>query len=312
MNDVSGMSEGELKNRINVFRQQVEHKEQDIKDLYQEMKLHNKGAKEARAKRDELNQQVKELKESATELRTRRDEVNAKIADLKKQRDDIRSNSDGYTDKISELKKVRDNLNKVARGRLESLTEAYRTELEKFSTADIPLDFELSLMKRLSELGDRLKAIQEANTIHYEMGGIYGKVSKFHQEIDTFNALIHDLAGESQSYHEDMLDTYNKMDEIRKKSDEFHRRLVEIYKFTNPIKEKIDALKNSISQIREEMDIYLDQMKEIQLVKDQKKQEEKRVNAIDKFQKKGKLSLEDLRLLMENDEIEFETNEINL
>ncbi|MCG7848496.1 MAG: phosphoserine phosphatase [ANME-2 cluster archaeon] len=306
MNDVSVMSEGELKNKINVLRQQMEHKEKDIKDLYQEMNLHNKGAKELRAKRDELNQQVKELKEPAIELRAKRDEVNKKIAELKKQREDVRSNSDGYTDKIGELKKIRDNLNTVARGRLESIMEAYRTELEKFSTVDIPLDYEQSLMKRLGELGERLKAIREANTIHNEMGGIYGKVSQFYQEIDTFNALIHDLASESQSYHEDMLDTYNKMDEIRKKSDEFHKRLLEIYEFTNPIKEKIDAVKNSVSQTRDELDVFLDQMKEIQLVKDQKKQEEKRVDAKDKFQKKGRLSLEDLRLLMENDEIKFE------
>jgi uncharacterized coiled-coil DUF342 family protein len=270
------------------------------------MNLHNKGAKELRAKRDELNQQVKELKEPAIELRAKRDEVNKKIAELKKQREDVRSNSDGYTDKIGELKKIRDNLNTVARGRLESIMEAYRTELEKFSTVDIPLDYEQSLMKRLGELGERLKAIREANTIHNEMGGIYGKVSQFYQEIDTFNALIHDLASESQSYHEDMLDTYNKMDEIRKKSDEFHKRLLEIYEFTNPIKEKIDAVKNSVSQTRDELDVFLDQMKEIQLVKDQKKQEEKRVDAKDKFQKKGRLSLEDLRLLMENDEIKFE------
>lgn len=306
MNDVSVMSEGELKNKINVLRQQMEHKEKDIKDLYQEMNLHNKGAKELRAKRDELNQQVKELKEPATELRAKRDEVNKKIAELKKQREDIRSNSDGYSDRIGELKKNRDNLNKVARGRLESLTEAYRTELEKLSSADMPLDYEQSLMKRLSELGERLKAIREANTIHSEMGGIYGKVSKFYQEIDTFNALIHDLASESQSYHEAMLDTYNKMDEIRKKSDEFHKRLLEIYEFTNPIKEKIDAVKNSVSQTRDELDVFLDQMKEIQLAKDQKKQEDKRVDAKDKFQKKGRLSLDDLRLLMENDEIKFE------
>ncbi|MDF1556742.1 MAG: phosphoserine phosphatase [ANME-2 cluster archaeon] len=305
MSDVSIMSEGELKNKTNVLRQQLDHKEREIKALYEEMNLHNKGAKELRAKRDEFNQQVKELKESATQLRNNRDEVNKKIAELKKQRDDIRSNKDGYTDKIGELKKIRDNLNKIARGRLESLNEAYRSELEKISIADIPLEYEQSLMKRLGELGERLKAIREANTIHNEMGGIYGKVTEFYQEIDTFNALIHDLASESQSYHEDMLDTYGKMDGLREKSDGFHRRLLEIYEFTKPIKEKIDASKNSVSQTREELDIYLDRMKEIQLVKDQKKQEEKRVSAKDKFQKKGRLSLEDLRLLMENDEIKF-------
>ena len=141
MIDVSGLSEGEIKNKVNVLRQHIDHKEREIKNHYYEMNLHNKGAKDLRGKRDELHEQAKVLRDSASGYRQRRDEVNKKIAELKKQREDVRDRRSGYTDKIGELKAARDSLNNVARGRLESLTNAYRSELEKFSSADISLEY---------------------------------------------------------------------------------------------------------------------------------------------------------------------------
>lgn len=305
MTDVSILSEGELKSRVNVLRQQMDQKDRDIKNHYHEMSLHNKGAKELRNKRDECNLQVRELRDSAAVSRDKRNEVNKKIAELKKQKEDIWNRRSGFTDKIGEMKKARDDLNNIARGRLDSLNNEYREQLEKFSSADIPLEHEQSQFKRLQELGERLTAIRKANAIHGEMGDMYGKVNEFHQEIDTINALMHDMAAESQEHHESMLATYAQMDEIRAKSDEYHRNLVEIYELTNPIKGKIDAAKNSIAETREELDLYLDRMKDIQLDREKKKMEDKRVSAKDKFQKKGRLSLEDLRLLMENNELDL-------
>lgn len=306
MNDASSLSEGELKNQINILRQQIDHKEREIKNLYHEMNLHNKGGKELRAKRDELNHQVKEVLESANEYKNKRDGINNKITELKTQREELKSRKDNYTQKIDELKQIRDNLNKFARGRLESLNNAYKEELEKFAAADIPLEQEEFIFKRLHELGERLNATKEADTIHSEMGDIYGKVGEFHQDMDTISALIRDLASESQEYHEAMLEIYGNADEIRRQSNEYHGRLMEIKEVTRPIKEKIDALKKAVSDNREELGTYLDRMKEIQLSRDQIHQEEKRINAKDKFQKQGRLSLEDLRLLMENNEIDFD------
>jgi len=305
MIDVSGLSEGEIKNKVNVLRQHIDHKEREIKNHYYEMNLHNKGAKDLRGKRDELHEQAKVLRDSASGYRQRRDEVNKKIAELKKQREEVRDRRSGYTERIGELKSLRDNLNNVARGRLESLTNAYRSELEKFSSADISLEYEQSLFKRLHELGERLEAIRKANEIHGEIGEIFGKVDEFHQDLDAVNALIQDMAAESQENHEAMRNIYDGVDEIRSRADEYHKRLVEIYEVTKPMKEKIDAAKKSVSEARAELDIYLDRMKDIQLSRDERKQEEKHVAAKEKFNKSGRLSLEDLRLLMENDEIKF-------
>jgi len=305
MIDVSGLSEGEIKNKVNVLRQHIDHKEREIKNHYYEMNLHNKGAKDLKKKRDELHDQAKVLRDSTSVYRQRRDEVNKKIAELKLQREEVRDRRSGYTDKIGELKAARDSLNNVARGRLESLTNAYRSELEKFSSADISLEYEQSLFKRLHELGERVQAIRKANKIHGEIGEIFGKVGEFHQDYDTVNALIQDMAAESQENHEAMRNIYDEVDEIRNRADEYHKRLVEIYEVTKPMKEKIDAAKKSVSESRAELDIYLDRMKDIQLLRDERKQEEKHVAAKDKFNKSGRLSLEDLRLLMENDEIKF-------
>ena len=305
MIDVSGLSEGEIKNKVNVLRQHIDHKDREVKNLYYEMNLHNKGAKDLRGKRDELHKQAKALRDSANGYRQRRDEVNEKIAELKKQREKVRGRRSGYTDKIGELKTVRDNLNNVARGRFESLANAYRSELEKLSSADISLEFEQSLFKRLHELAERVQAIRKANDIHGEIGEIFSKVDEFQQDLDAVNALIHDMATESQEYHEAMRNIYNEVDEIRSRADEYHKRLVEIYEVTKPMKEKIDAAKKSVSEARVELDTYLDRMKDIQLSRDERKQEEKHVAAKEKFNKSGRLSLEDLRLLMENDEIKF-------
>ena len=105
MNDISNLSESELKHKINFLRQQIDSKDREIKGLFKEMNLHNKGTNELRDKRDELNKRVKDLRVTAMEYRNKRDEVNKKIAELKQQRNEMLSHQNTYTDKISELKK---------------------------------------------------------------------------------------------------------------------------------------------------------------------------------------------------------------
>ncbi|TKY92279.1 MAG: phosphoserine phosphatase [Candidatus Methanomarinus sp.] len=288
------------------MRQQIDSKDREIRSLFKEMSLHNKGINELRDNRDDLNKSVKELRATASDYRNKRDEVNKKIAELKQQRNEMLSHQSTYTDKIGEMKKTRDDLNKIARGRIEFLNKTYEDQLDKFSNIDIPLEYEQSLFENLHELSGRLEAIHKANIIHNEIGDVYGKVSEFKHDLDTISALIRDLASESQENHLKMLEIYKEVDDTKKESDDYHQRLVEIYKITRPIKDKIDVLKKSLSAIREELDSYLEHMSEIQLDKDKTKEDTKRIAAKEKFDKSGRMSLEDLRLLIENDEIKFE------
>ena len=303
--EVPKLSERELKEKTNQLRQKLDKNEREIKSSFREISNHNEGGQNLKAKRDGLNGRVRELSKKASELRNKRDEVNKQIAELKSQRDEFRRAGKDAGEKIGLLKKTRDDLNKTARGRVETLDKAYSEEVDKFINADLPLDYEINLFNRLIELGDRLKATKKANEIHVEMSQEYSRTKAVYSDMDSVHEQIQALADESQKYHESAIALYNEMDILRKEADTFHSQLSEKYNCISPLRTRIDSLKADSQRIMEELDAYLEQGKEIQLAKDERKNEEKRVEAKDKFKKSGRLSLDELRILVENEDIKL-------
>ena len=299
------LSERELKEKINLLRQRIEQDERELKVIFKDISLHSQGGNEMKAKRDGLNARVKELSQKAAELRKRRDETNAKIAELKLQRDQMRGKGKEFSEKIGELKKTRDELNLAARGRTETLEKAYEEELTFFLTADIPLEHEINIFNRLNELNDRLKATRKANEIHSEISVEYAKGKEIYTDIDSVHARIQTLAQESQKDHEEMISMYNEIDTLRKEADSYHAQLNEKFKGIAPLRKKIGSLKAEIPNLREELGVYLEQMKEYQLERDQQKNVGKREHAREKLKKDGKLSLDEFRLLVESEDIKL-------
>jgi uncharacterized coiled-coil DUF342 family protein len=199
------LPERELKEKINQLRQQLEQKERELKTIFKDISLHSHGGEELKVKRDGLNARVKEQSAKAGELRKKRDEVNARIAELKSQRDQLKMKGKEFGEKIGGLKKTRDELNLTARGRIETLEKAYAEELNTFLTADIPLELEINIFNRLTELSQRLSATKKANEIHSEITEEYSKGKEIYTDMDSLHAQIQALAQESQKYHEEMI-----------------------------------------------------------------------------------------------------------
>ncbi len=299
------LSERDLKEKINLLRQKIEHDERDIRTIFREISLHNQGGNDLKAKRDGLNARVKELSPKAAALRKQRDEINAKIAELKAQRDQMRGIGKEFNEKIGELKKTRDDLNLTARGRAETLEKAYSDELTLFLTADIPLEHEINIYAKLIELSQRLVATKKANEIHSVISLEYAKGKEIYTDMDSLHARIQALAQESQKSHEEMIKLYNEIDTLRKEADSYHAQLNEKFKGIAPLRKKVGALKADIPKLRDELDAYLEQMKQYQLVRDGQKNEGKRETAKEKFKKDGRLSLDEFRLLVESEDIKL-------
>jgi uncharacterized coiled-coil DUF342 family protein len=299
------LSERELKEKINLLRQRIEQEERELKTIFRDISLHNQGGNDLKAKRDGLNARVKELSPKAADLRKKRDETNAKIAELKAQRDQMRGKGKEFSERIGELKKSRDELNLTARGRFETLEKAYQEELNLFLTADLPLEHEINIFDRLNELNERLKATQKANEIHSVITLEYTKGKEIYTDMDTLHAKIQTLAQESQKFHEEMIKLYNEIDTLRKEADSYHAQLNEKFKGIAPLRKKIGVLKTEIPKLRDELGVYLEQMKEYQLGRDQQKNVGKREQAKEKFKKDGRLSLDEFRLLVENEDIKL-------
>ena len=305
MNDKSTMNERELKNRINDFRTQISQNERALKSIFNELKLQRTNVDELKEKRNELNLKVKLLVQEARELKEKRDAANDKIEVLKAKRSNIQTENNKAVNEIAQLKTERDNLNKFSRGNLGSLLKAYTDELDSFLNAEIPLKVEIDIFERLIELEERIAAASSADDVHNKILEAYETSKSIHNDADEINKQIRTLAQESQKYHLSMLDIYKTNDEYRKEANLCHSQIKDKYATFGPLRNKIDPLKAKTAQLHEELSVYLEKLNDIQLIKDEKKIDSQHTVAKEKLRKKGRLSLEELGVLMDKGDLKF-------
>jgi len=186
--------------------------------------------------------------------------------------------------------------------RTTSLEKAYAHELYVFTHADIPLKHEIGAYERLKDFGKRLNASREADKIHTELIPMYKQVKELRNAADEIHRSIQRLADESQQRHDELLGIYSELDAVRKEANQYHARLKDEYRIIDPISKSIDAHKASVPRLREELSAHIDALKGRQKAEGA---EECKV-AVEKLKTTGRMSLEDLRVLMDNDAISFD------
>lgn len=305
--NASDMTEKELKNHVNLLRQQVDRLNKDIRKSIEEIKLHRGSIDELRNKRDELNAKVKEYATKASACRKTRDAINQKIADLKKPRSGVQGQISQQRSRLDQLKAKRDELNSIAKMQTSSLEKAYANELYVFIQADIPLKHEIDSMERLKQLGERLVVSREADAIHSELIPIYKEMRDMRKIGDHAHQEIQSLADESQTHHEELLGTYKELDALRKDANLYHTQLKEKYRIVKPLSKSIDANKATVERIRDELSQYLDALKGMPLERTSAGTDnDQHEIALEKFKSTGRMSLKELQVLMEHDDIKFD------
>lgn len=306
MTEVSGelksMTEKELKSNIEGLKRQLNTLNTEIRKSITEIKLHRETVTKLREKRDELNTYVKECVKKAHICRKDRDEVNKKIVDLKKLRKDAQDQINRKWEQLNQVKDNRDKANAIARMRTASLEKAYAHELYVFTHADIPLKHEIGAYERLKDLGKRLNASRDADKIHTELIPMYKQVKELRNAADEIHQSIQVFADESQQHHDALLGIYAELDTVRKEANQYHARLKDEYHIIDPISKSIDAHKASVPRLREELSAHIDALKDRQKTNGT---DECKV-AVEKLKTTGRMSLEDLRVLMDNDAISFD------
>ncbi|MCQ1536307.1 coiled-coil protein [Methanosarcina sp. KYL-1] len=307
--DLSNLNERELKNRVNELRSKIERNERQLSSVFKELKLNRTDIGEFKEKRDSLNQQVKERVAKAQELRDKRDEINKLIGEYKENRSIVNARTQELFSGIAELKEKRDEYNRLSHGSVEALSKAYEAEREAFFDKELPLGVEIKIFQKLNDLGKRLEAAKKANEMHALIQESYRESKGIHTQGDEIHEKIQALSEESQNCHIEMLENFKAADEIRKEANMYHAQLTDKITNINSIKEKIDPLKASIDNSRKELAAYLDRLKEVQLKKDEHAVTQKHSDAREKLQKNARLSLEDLKLLIEKGDVKFSSND---
>ena len=299
---LGSMTERELKTNIEGLKRQLNHVNTEIRKSIDEIKVHRETVTKLREKRDELNAYVKECVKKANVCRKDRDEANQKIVDIKQLRKGAQDQINQKWEQLNQVKGKRDESNAIARMHTTSLEKAYAHELYVFTHADIPLKHEIGSYERLKDLGKRLNASRDADNIHTELVPMYAQVRELRSTADAIHQSIQNLADESQRYHDELLGIYAELDTVRKEANQYHARLKDEYHIIDPLSKSIDAHKASIPRMREELSAHIDALKDRQKADGA----EECKAAVEKIKTTGRMSLEDLRVLMDNNAISFD------
>jgi len=251
-------------------------------------------------KRDEKNNEVKGLRQKGREYKAKRDEINKQIQELKKNREEINAKLDLLYQEILEYKTKRDEYNQLRRMKMspEKIQERIeKLEWELQTNPNITPDREKQIVDQIQVLATELEIIQQADRFHKKLVESRKKVDQLKKARRAISMEIQKLANQSQQFHEEMIKAFNQADEVKKEADEYHAKVVEL-------RDKVREVRKELRDIERKIREYDEKHKELIAYKlaariHSKKDTsfEKAVEALEKFKRGEKLSLDELLLL---------------
>ena len=299
------MNEKELKKKINGLRNEIDHKNKKLKDIYHELGFHRRDADTLRTKRDQFNEKAKKLRQEAKSFVAKRDKVNEDIGKLKNKRASLIEKIKTLTRDIKETKGYRDELNRIARAPDTLLTEIYLRDIEKLVEKDMPIEDEVRLFDKIFEVKDRLLAAKKADTVHGKVSSTYEEVKKLNLNIDKINESVQSLAEESQENHQRAMNIYKEIDVISEESTQSHKKLVEKYELMNPLRDQIGSIKEEIKVVQEKLAPFVEEWEKIRHEREERKKSQDALKAKERLQSKKRISIDDFRVLLEKNELEL-------
>lgn len=302
---IASMSEKDLKDKFDYFRHELDFRDKRIKELLEQIRYHAQDANKLRVERDAKNSEVKKLAEDAKKFREKRDKLNEKITALKGRRSKIIVKTKKLGEKIKEFKVKRDALNKDSKGTDVMLEDIYRKDINRLLNEDIPPELEIRIFEGMSTLKERMHTARKATEMHKNVVSTYDKVKAYNERSDKISEQIKILAEEAEKNHLQAVELYHRLDTVREESDVCHKKLLEKYTIINPMRDKVAEMKAEEKKLRGEMAPYADRMEKIRRARDKARKAESVSEAKAKLATKKRISLDDFRILLEQDEIKL-------
>ncbi len=251
-------------------------------------------------KRDEKNNEVKALRQKGRDYKAKRDEINKQIQELKKNREEINAKLDLLYQEILEYRTKRDEYNQMRRLKMPSAKIGERIEKlewELQTNPNLTPDREKQIVDQIQVLATELEIIQQAERFHNKLVESRKKVDQLKKARRAISLEIQKLANQSQQFHEQMIAAFNQADEVKKEADEYHAKVIEL-------RDKIRAVRKELRDIEKKIREYDEKHKELiayrMVARMHAKKDasfDKAVEALEKFKRGEKLSLDELLLL---------------
>jgi uncharacterized coiled-coil DUF342 family protein len=306
---LKGMSKDQMKKTTYSYRTDITHLSSKISQLKKKREEHNAQARHNRNMRDNVTgdkfSDVDDLRNRAAQEKEKRDECNEKIRENKQRREELKTGLQAAWSKVKDLRekyyKLKDEVGVLP----EDITDEIRRLEWKQQTSSLDPEEDALLTQQISELYEKAYT---AHLIGYSSDDLTNAIEtakKLSEEHDRAHENVLQYHEEGQVHHQKMLDLYKQLDELRVGGDDLHQKFLDARHAADLAHSKIEELYQRIKLNQHLLDLIDDeQIRRRQEISIQKKEE--RLQETKKKQSSSKkLTLDELRLLMgEEDEDE--------
>ncbi len=255
-------------------------------------------------RRDNLNDKVKELSQKPKEIMSERKGMWENIDQTSGEKKKIFKEMQPFLQKIGELRKVRDVYNDISRGTMDRLKDNYTSTRKNLLSSDINLKNELYLYQYLFELKARLLVKRKADNIHHDIIMIKEvDLFKYNEELRSIEQQIGGLKSQSHDGLVTAKELWQQRDEIRDKAQNEHKSFIEGIKQLKILKKQGWEKRKKIQQHYREIDEWRKEFKRSPEERKRSDTGRKTKDAVAKYKRGEKLSLEELSLVMESGEM---------
>lgn len=304
---LKGSTRKALFDRSETIRREIDKLRRDITALKETRGSYNQEARELRAKRDAAigvsSGDFEDLRSQAELNKSLRDKANTQIQLLKKEREQlteqiklewasVRQARDSFQELRSEVGPVPDQINE----------EIERLEWKQQTTPHLSIEEENALIEHITDLYAKVVAATSLDEAYERTQDIVTRAKETLAKREEIHEQIVQLAEQSQKNHEAMIQTYQTMDELRKEGTEHHEEYLRARKNADAVHQEIVTLQERMSTIRQEIDLIAEELDLRRRQKVQEKTAQDREVVEKKVSTGSRITLDELRLLMESEQ----------
>ncbi len=301
------MSKDSMKKTTDAIRTEIAQLSAKIDQLKKTREEYNAQARHHRSMRDNVSDekfvQIERIQEEANKHKEIRDECNIQIRENKERREKLRDELREAWDRVNELRqkyyKMKDEVGVLP----EDLTQEIRDLEWKQQTESLDPDEDANITKRITELYEKAYAAHIIGFSSDELEKAINRAKQLSDEHEKAHQNVLYYHEEGQKHHQKMLDLYKQLDGMRTTGTGLHEKFLEARQAADIAHQKIVEIYDRVKLNQYMMDLIDDE----QIRRRQEKSQQLREERIEETKKKQtsskRMTLDELKLLMgEEDE----------
>jgi uncharacterized coiled-coil DUF342 family protein len=261
---------------------------------------------EWRDRRDELRGNQPLVHDEISEQRNARDELNAEVQRLKTLRDEELEKARALQEKLQALRE-RGGPHKTLVSR-EELQRRFR-ELEwKQQTTPLSIDEERALIEEMESLSKAMETAPQANpttaTQSDEADSLWQQAQRARDNAQEHHETMIALVEEAQKKHQNIVQLSQSFGPSRTEIDEAHQMYVQCLQEADEMRERLEVLRVQEAELQQRLDSIRNQRNEARKAREKAAMDKLAEQARAKQKTGQKLTMQELRALMEADGME--------